>query len=516
MKQRTKTKAKVTQIWKNSDSTWLSNIVSYIYQTKNYEEEIEIFFETKEWVKSLSLYWKKKDNKKWYWYIIPKEILKGNKDKEFFTTKQDLFIPEVQDTLYQMWFKETTTINKKDRRLEPEISEIFSESDSDSHFDFDSLEEKEEKKIWVLEALHLLFNSKGSEVVWPKEVVYKSMGTAKKEDYGDEIVKVHKFKGVIWTALIEKPLEILRSFQISTSSFNINVKGETPLVLEMKNWDLIESNRFKTRTLISNWIIRVKFLYAKISESTYKKLKESNYIKENEYSPKKYYKFTLWNSESEKINISSLVSSNIERIDTEEIVNLVYSVNNLKVRMSVYNSKIKEIKSLVKVYAPSEEWSMIDNKGRFTPKRSEDTESMKNLVHTKKISIWVLKFPTKEVTMKEKKLLDDYLELTFSEFENKAEILHKKELEYLDKKYWEMKKEIEEKRYKLSLISYVHFINWFSSRLNYKKWTDWKVDISKSTTAKGIVGWVKKSRVLENKEGTIRIEICLWDLEENK
>lgn len=519
----------ITQIWKNEAGTGLSNVVSYLYSTQTPNEKVTIEFNTAEGIKSLTLYWKvvtTPTTKKWYAYIVPKIISSTNKDEEYFTTKQDLFLPAVTNTLFQLGFKDSTASFVKDSRDSTTVKDLFTAStptsfDPVDNFNFDDLNKKiEAKKEWklgVLEVLHKLFNTAGQTVAWPSEIEYKTMTESKKTVYPEKVKKVYLYKKLMGSTMIDSPIQILTGLTISTSTFNVVADGIQPLVIEGTDGKLVEAKQFRKKILVSNGRVRVPFLYSTLTQEIFNELVENGVIKDETYMRDKYYKIVLdWQTSGEQL---SLVNKKVLQIPQEEIVNLVNDIEVLKVRQSVYNAKIKELNGLTGVFQefvkPDYEKDLegygVDSKGIFNvTKEEDDTPKIKDSHIVNNINISVLKFPETEVTKTEKEILNKYLDIKADTGVDK--LLAKKE--DLIKKLEGIKNALSEKRYKLSLISNTFFLNWFSDSLSYDVWADWKVDVSEKTTAAWVVGGVKNARVISSKDGKIKVRIQLFQKEE--
>lgn len=521
----------ITQIWKNDRATGLSDVVSYLYAHKDPRDVITVTFETSEWVKSLSLYWKSATLSDWssvkgYAYIVPRVISSTNKDEEFFTTKQDMFIPAVTNTLFQLGFKDQSQANLvKDKRDTTQVKDLFETSTTSfdevtDNFSFDeinkTIEEKKEWKLGTIEILHKLFNAEGQTVAWPKEIEYKTLTEGKKSTLPTKVKAVHLYKKLMWTTMIDSPIQELTNFTISGSSFNVLATGNQPLVLETIDGKFIESKQYRAKILVSNGRVRIPYLYARLNRETFNEFIENGVLQNEVYLKDKFYKINLESSATG--TQIPLVNKKVLQIPQEEIVNLVYDIDLTKVRQTVYNSKIKELNKLTGVFQefikPDFEKSNkeygIDSKGAFSTDSEEDTDpKIKDSHITNSISISVLKFPEAEMLKKETAVLDSYLQIT--DTTGVDQLLAKKE--DLVKKVAEIKKSLEEKRYKLALISNTLFINWFSDKLKYDTGADGKVDMAESTKAAGVVGGVKNVRILSSKDWKIKVRVQLFKTE---
>lgn len=517
----------ITQISKNNTGTGLSNVISYLYANKNTNEKITITFNTSEGIKSLTLYWKiittPTETKRGYAYIIPKEVSSTNKDEEFFASTQDKFLPAITNTLFQMWFKDSTIDSfLKDKRESIQVKDFFQTElpsfGEISHFNFDdmnkTIEEKKERRLWVLEILHKIFNSTEQIVAWPNEIEYKTITDERKKIIlPEKVKKIHLYKKLMGQSLIDSPIQELTSLQISTSSFNVVANGNQPLVIETIDGKFIESKQFRKKILISNGEVRVPYLYATLTQDIFNEFVKNEILKDEVYLKGKFYKIPLKNSVTG--DIIPLVSKKILQIPQEEIVNLVNEIEILKIRQTVYKSKIKDINKLIGDFQESitpdfikfnKEYG-IDEKGFFNVKSEEDDSSRIKDTHiTNNISLSVLKFPTTETTTRETIILNNYLNITTET--SVTDLLVKKK--DLISKLEEIKSTLEEKRYKLSLISYTLFLNGFTTSLKYDVWTDGKVDIIEKSNAAGVVDGIKNARIISSKDGKIKVKIQLF------
>lgn len=457
-------KVKITQLWKNDKWTGLWNILSYMYSKKDPAETVQIFFDTKEWEKSLTLGWKIKKNSegkvtKWYSYLIPKDITKDNREKEFFSTTQDLFLPAITSTLYEMGYSDPTLKGViTDKRDNLSIDNLFdtslnsendefdkfniSEDSRQLSFNFDDYDNEEEKmkkyKLGTIEILHQIFNKNNNlPVIFPKDIKYERISEAKVENHHPDIKQIHVFKQLMWDMIVDSPLEELFDLTISGSTFNVTARWNQPLVIELQSGEKIASKQIRTKVLVQEGHVKIPYLYAKLTEENYKYLSWSvnNLITDKVYDNQKFYKIPLdgvapkshmswnWNifdfnsddniSNSENKEVS-LVNKKLLTISQEEFVNLVYDIEVLKARQTVHNSRKKiltELKDNLTYITWEDSWS-IDSLhykelwiswGIYNPV-SKDTPEIENsfskeVVIKKNISIDVVKFPK---TAKEK------------------------------------------------------------------------------------------------------------------
>jgi len=516
----------ITQLGKNKEGTGLSNIVSYLYANRKNNEKINITFDTDEWIKEITLFRQDHWDKKGYTFIIPKTISKNKTEETFFSTKQDTFIPKITYALFQLWFKDKWN-EIKDKNIEKKTEDLFDDTltndiiEDFDQFSFDDKDNNETNKLWSLEVLNIIFKE-NQKVVWPKELDYEKIGVTKVKEYSDTIKKIHYYKTLVGPTMIDQPLQYLSKFAISSTSFNTWATWSIPLVIEWKDWTLQESVKFNVKTLVSNWRVRVPFLYATLTNENFNLLSEKGNITEEEYKQWKFYKvplgecktwsFDIW----EKLIDSTLVNKNILDIPQDEIVETINNLEILKIKQTVYNRKIKElnwvISSKIETRYEDKKESYWINKDWILEWKLTGEEKLEWKTEIiKSIDIWIIGLKKSSLSKEETKILDEYI----GSLEDKTLKELKDILEDITEKRNNIKNKIEETRYKQSLIANAMFLNGFSDNLNYVKNEEGMNETIDNSKAKGVVDWQKKTRIIETKDWKIKAKISLYELEKH-
>ena len=514
----------VVQFGKNKKKTGLKDIISDIYSNRT--PSISMIFTTKDGIQQITIGWKQFNDKKWkvkkgYYYLVPVSVSKTNKVEEFFATTQDLLIPNLTTTMVRMGFNDINTSAKTNKRTS--VWDMFKENalnldnqDDLTEVDFDNIEEKVTSakinyKMGAIEILHKIF--KNGKVYWPNEVKYQKIGEEQDYQYNEQIKEVHMYKKLMWDTLIEAPLQQLSNFAISSSSFNVLADWIQPLVIELKNGQKIESKQYRKKVLISNGIVRIPYLYVEPNQKTFDELVKEGIIKSERYKIGKIYKANFKNTTGSNL---PLVNPTIVKIPKEEIIDLVWRLETLAVRQTVYNKIKRELSaktSVFKDYIKTDEDILAESIGinlrdwTFNPSHTnKETDVMKTPTIEREIKISIEKFPKTAILKEENDLVRG---LVF--FDRPMDSLLS-QLEKIKAKLEDIRDELEEGRYKLNLIKSAFFVKGWNKDLDYYK--DEKGDslFIKETKAAGSADGKIENKYLENKDWTRKMRIQMFNI----
>lgn len=519
-------KVTITQISRNTQKTGLSDIFSYLYQTKT-KDPIICEFETSTGVNSIQLKWIQSHNKKWYSLTIPKEYTKTRKEdiEEFFST-QDQAIGVTSALLFQMWFKDQSIQILEDQRDIITWQDLF-DIDTDQQLnDFDNIfndtPTTNVSKLSLLEVLNTVFNDKNSKVFWDRDTQYSTITKQKEYTLPQGVYNVEPYKTISNNGdIIESPRNPLTKFQISTSSFNINVTEPIDIVLHTEQW-IKSSKMYKTRTIVSNWEIRINKLNVMLSKDTYNKIKDSielvDIVNINDS-----IKASLILSKKQWELVSEGLMKNVKKVSQKELIDLVYDIEELEVRQSVYNKVLKTINAKINSSTTVSQFNgniveentyWIKDGVYNPPSQDKDVQGWGKTVIKNSIDISFIKFPKTEI---EKKLIES-TQVYISDLDsiNTQELNSRKQKieNIID---W-IKQDLQQLRFKLATISYTYFNeSGFSDNtdLIYDQDPETKsIDVNMPVKAKDVVGGVKKARFLSDPETNRQIRIQLYQTSE--
>lgn len=474
------------------DNLWLTDVLSLIY--KNKDRNWEITFDSNTWRKSISLIYQDvtidKVRQKGYLLTIPFEV-NLKKNETVFWSNQDEIRAKIIPVLLKLGFKEK---EETPIILDPTSDDLF----KDEFDDFDSSSE-ETRKLGTLELLKKIFDNKSIKVFWPVNQGYDKISNEfenKTSVLPEGVKTVHYHHTLSWPGILTPvKSQAVTGFRISSSSFNVVAKCTQELVVETEDGRFIPAKQYRDKVIIGNGKLRVSRLtLTNVNDSLYHEL-VANWatLTESETKAINTYDLHLWGWSEEEF-LWDLVGENVKSVSVDELVTLIESISKLEVKQTVYNRKLKEAKALLS------SWTYHPNEG-YVPETEEF--GIKWWVYNPKIeenqqtALMFEKDPVDQIDISIVKFPKTALEKVYQEEVNAIEIKTWWDIEKLEKTIEGIKKELEEKRSTLSIISYKYFLNWFSSELEYS--SSWQ----EATKAQGIVWGVKNVNTITSSQGVI-------------
>lgn len=481
-----------------------------------------MIFNTKNGIEKIKLGWKeehKKGNKtlKGYYYIIPAKIADTRKATEFFASTQNLFVPSLTTTLNLLEFKAQdlagVTYNKK-----TDTKDLFVKEAQDLNLEeinFDALEStttasSKMYRLGAIEVLHKLFKDTRNKIYWPNDVKYVKVDDAKKVQHHPHIKEVHLYKKLMGDTLVDNPLQQLVDLSITQTNFNITAKGVQPLVIELHNGEKYEAKQYRAKILVQEGIVRIPYLYGEITQELHTELIEAGAISESKYIQGKVYKIEFAGVSGKEL---PLVNPKIKKIPMDEIIDLVWDIETLLVRQTVYNRGLKTLQEKTRTfveYTSSPEDTLmkelgISSSGVYNPIKTdevEETNVMRNTSIGTKINIDIEKFPKTAITKEETETLEGLMKL-----DRPMDALLKQKA-WMEQEIENIKKSLAEKRYKLALIKTAFFVRGFTEDLPYYTDEDGKYSFEKEVKAADSYDNKKEMRYLvHSKKQDLKLKV---------
>lgn len=508
------------ELSKNEKWTWLANIVSQIFEKK--EKNSKVKYRVSDWkkekTKTLIMWWKevvKKWKKQWLYYALDENW------NQVDAKTQKSFLPIITAFLMKDWFKNPLWEKEKEK----EVKDLTKLTEDDFWLDIDfdnlsSIKTKNKKEYWIIEILHELFNSKWCELYFPIDETYKKVKNYKEKEILNENIKwIYKFKKLIGWIMIDYPFEKITNLWISSSSFNIVIDCLQPMVIEDKDWNLVETVKFSKKVLVENWNLRVNWLIGKLTKDKYELLFENWLISEKVYNPNTLYKINLkWNVKEN--NEMPIISNNIKNVKQDEIVDTVFDINHYEIKNSYLNSQIKDYNSKLsfyKNYEKSEDDKYLESLwifwGTFKLKWEKEywTTDKKEIETKIEISAHLTAADNRKIENDIENEYKEKIEKQFPEknYENTID-MQKDILKFLESELKNSKNILEELRYKLNLIKMYNLNNWIDSKNNYYVW-NWDEILENTKSAKS-ADWFNHIRFFSNKNKTKNVRVKIQKL----